>query len=111
MIVAGVVHFCIPETYAPFIPVWMPAAAVVYVSGAVEILLGLGCLFSKTRRAATLGILLLMIAFLPLHVADALKESPAIGSHAIALVRLPLQFVLIAWAWYIWRKQPLQAQL
>jgi len=35
---------------------------------------------------------------------DVFKENPAIGSHQLALIRLPLQFVLILWAWFIAKK-------
>jgi hypothetical protein len=44
-----------------------------------------------------------MLAFLPLHLMDVFKDAPAIGSHKAALVRLPLQFVFILWAWFIYR--------
>jgi uncharacterized membrane protein len=48
----------------------------------------------------------MMLAFLPLHILDVFKENPAIGSHEAALVRLPLQFVLILWAWFIKKRNP-----
>ena len=104
LIFGGVNHFLKPEMYLPFIPLSLPGKFIIYVSGAVEIALGIGTLVAKTRSLATLGILLLMIAFLPLHVMDVFKESPAIGTHEAALIRLPIQFVLIAWAWYIHKK-------
>jgi uncharacterized membrane protein len=40
-----------------------------------------------------------MIAFLPLHIIDVFLDNPAIGSKTLAYIRLPLQFVLIFWAW------------
>jgi uncharacterized membrane protein len=51
-----------------------------------------------------LGILAMMLVFLPLHIWDIFRENPAIGSHKVALIRLPIQFVLIAWAWFISKK-------
>jgi uncharacterized membrane protein len=104
MILGGVNHFIKPAMYLPFIPSILPGMAIVYLSGALEIGLGVGALIPKTRSIATLGILLLMVMFLPLHVMDVFKESPAIGSHDAALIRLPIQFVLIAWAWFIHKK-------
>jgi len=101
MILGGVNHFLKPEMYLPFIPASLPGLFIIYASGVIEIALGVGALLKRTRKQATLGILLLMVVFLPLHIMDVFKENPAIGSHQIALVRLPLQFVLIAWAWYI----------
>jgi uncharacterized membrane protein len=72
--------------------------------GILEIAIGIAVFFPQTRSYATLGLLLMMLAFLPLHIADVFKEMPAIGSHKAALVRLPLQFVFILWAWFIYRK-------
>ncbi len=104
MILGGINHFVKPEMYLPFIPASLPGLTIIYLSGAVEILLGAGALIPKARSMSTLGILFLMIAFLPLHAVDVFKDSPAIGSHQLALVRLPLQFVLIGWAWFISKK-------
>ncbi len=104
MIFGGVNHFIKPEMYAPFIPDFLPSLAVNYLTGIVEIAVGVGVFIPRFRSMATLGILLMMLVFLPLHIFDVFKENPAIGSHQAALIRLPLQFVLIAWAWYIHKK-------
>ena len=101
MIVGGINHFLKPDMYLPFIPEMLPQKAIIYLSGVVEIALGVGAFVPQWRSKATLGILLLMIAFLPLHVIDVFKAHPAVGNHETALIRLPLQFVLIAWAWFI----------
>jgi uncharacterized membrane protein len=104
LIFAGINHFLKPEMYAPFIPDFMPGVLVNYLVGILEVVLGLGVLIPRFRYHAALGILLLMLAFLPLHVWDVFREHPAIGSHQVALIRLPLQFILIAWAWFISRR-------
>lgn len=104
MIVGGINHFLKPEMYFPFIPEVLPQKAIIYLSGVVEIALGVGACLPQWRSKATLGILLLMIAFLPLHIIDVFKDSPAVGTHESALVRLPFQFVLILWAWFINKK-------
>jgi len=101
MVVGGVNHFLKPEMYFPFIPEMLPRIAIVYASGVVEILLGIGAFIPQFRSKATLGILLLMLAFLPLHVWDVFKLNPAVGTHEAALIRLPIQFGLILWAWFI----------
>lgn len=101
LIAGGTMHFIRPEVYNPFIPDALPKLAVNYASGIVEIVLGIGLLTTKYIRMAATGTFLLMIAFLPLHVMDAFSEQPAIGSKTIAYIRLPLQFVLIYWPWYI----------
>lgn len=101
MIIAGVNHFVKPEMYAPFIPEFLPNIATNYLTGILEIGVGVGTFIPKYRSMATLGILVMMLVFLPLHILDVFKENPAIGSHQVALIRLPIQFVLILWAWYI----------
>ena len=101
MIIAGVNHFIKPAMYAPFIPEFLPNVAINYLTGFVEITLGVGVFIPKFRSMATLGILIMMLVFLPLHIIDVFKENPAIGSHQVAIIRLPIQFVLILWAWFI----------
>lgn len=104
MIFGGVMHFINPGIYEPFIPDFLPKDLVNYASGALEIVVGIGAMIPRYRSWGTLGILLLMLAFLPLHVMDVFKENPAIGSHQMAVIRLPIQFVFILWAWFIHKK-------
>ena len=101
MMVAGIAHFTKPATFLPFIPDFMPKTAINYAVGIIEIALSLSVYAPQYRTQAAQGIFFLMIAFLPLHIADVFKEIPAIGSHQAALIRLPIQFVLIGWAWFI----------
>jgi uncharacterized membrane protein len=103
LIVAGFNHFINPEIYGPFIPDWMPLLLTNILTGIVEMGLGIGLLLRKYRRQAAFGVFILMILFLPLHLVDVFKDHPAIGSKTLAMIRLPLQFLLIYWAWYISR--------
>jgi hypothetical protein len=50
-----------------------------------------------------LGIMILMIAFLPIHIIDIFRENPVIGSQVAALIRVPVQLLIIAGAWYAWK--------
>jgi uncharacterized membrane protein len=104
MILGGMMHFINPEMYNPFIPDFLPKDLVNYVTGILEISVGIGAIIPRYRSAGTLGILVLMLAFLPLHIIDVFKDNPAIGSQQAALIRLPIQFVLIFWAWFIHKK-------
>jgi uncharacterized membrane protein len=104
MIFAGISHFLKPATFSPFMPDFLPQAAINYLAGILEIVVGVGVFIPRFRSLSTLSILVMMLLFLPLHVIDVFKENPAIGSHQAALVRLPIQFVLIAWAWFISKK-------
>ncbi|AWW00119.1 DoxX family protein [Arcticibacterium luteifluviistationis] len=104
MIYGGVNHFLKPAMYVPFIPDFLPTDFINYGSGLLEIILGIGLVIPKFRYQAALGVLILMLVFLPLHVMDVFADTPAIGSHDAAIVRLPVQFLFILWAWFISRK-------
>jgi uncharacterized membrane protein len=104
MIYGGVNHFIKPEMYVAFIPDFLPNQFTNYLFGVLEIVCGVGVFIPPFRGWATLGILAMMLIFLPLHVWDVFREKPAIGKHEWALVRLPFQFLFIAWAWFISRK-------
>jgi uncharacterized membrane protein len=104
MILAGIMHIIKPYAYDAFIPDFMPKVLVNYVTGILEMLIGIGTLTKRFRSRATFLLFILMIAFLPLHTLDLFKEQPAVGSPTLALIRFPLQFILIAWAWFIHSK-------
>lgn len=101
MILGGVAHFVTPAMYLAFIPNFLPKEHINYGSGIAEIVIGICVFIPRFRTQATLGILVLMVAFLPLHIIDIFRDSPAIGSHQLALIRLPVQCILIGWAWFI----------
>jgi len=89
-------HIAAPEFYAGFIPEpiphWLANGFAVVVEGAI----GIGLFLPRLRARAGLAFAALMIGFLPLHLWDALKEAPAIGSHTAAYVRIVIQLLLIA---------------
>lgn len=105
MIAGGVNHFLTPESYFRLIPDFFPKAITNYLAGVVEIALGIGVFIPGVRNLSTKGILLLMFIFLPLHVWDVFRDDPAIGSHNMAMIRLPVQFIFILWAWFISRAE------
>ena len=70
------------------------------LSGAAEILGGIGVLVPRFRRAAGLGLLLLLAAVFPANINVALHGWPGYPVPAwILWVRLPLQAVPAAWVW------------
>jgi uncharacterized membrane protein len=103
LILAGVNHFINPQMYSPFIPDWMPLLLTNIFTGIIEVGLGAGLLLKKNRKIAAFGVFILMLLFLPLHLADVFKEHPAIGSKTVAIIRLPIQFLLIWCSWYIYK--------
>lgn len=100
LIVSGIGHFMNPEMYFPFIPDFLPKSIINALAGGVEIILGIGVFIPKYKKMALLGICLLMLVFLPIHIIDAFKETPVIGSKTAAIVRIGVQFVLIYLPWF-----------
>jgi uncharacterized membrane protein len=105
MILGGIIHFINPEMYYPFLPDTFPKAFIIYASGVLETAIGVGVFIKRWRVFSIKAIFILMIIFLPLHVIDVFKENSAIGSKLLAYIRLPLQFVLIYWAYFIQEKK------
>jgi uncharacterized membrane protein len=108
MVVVGVLHFATPEPFVRIVPAWLPAPlALVLVSGAFEILGGVGLLVPRTRNLAGLGLVALYVAVFPANVNMAVNHvalDPASRIPSVALwARLPLQAVLIAWA--LWARR------
>jgi uncharacterized membrane protein len=101
-IYAGIMHFIKPRFFNHFIPAGLPKLAVNYIAGFIEFFLGIGLFFPATTNNASLGIFILLILFLPIHIWDATKIKPAIGSKKLAYIRIPLQFLLMYGAYIIY---------
>lgn len=74
----------------------------VYISGACEIAGGLAVLPRRTRRLAGGGLLALLVAVFPANIQMLLSARAAATSPwviGLLWLRLPLQFVLMAWVW------------
>jgi uncharacterized membrane protein len=99
---AGIMHIIKPTFFKNFIPNFLPKLAVNYIFGALEFMVGFGLFFTETVRNAAVGIFVLMLIFLPIHIWDATKAKPAIGSKKIAFVRIPLQFLLMYCAYIVY---------
>jgi len=113
-VVAGVLHFVVPELYVQIVPPIFPAAlALVYLSGLAEIAVGIGLLLPRTRQYAAWATVALLVAIFPANVYMAthgvvIDGLPG-GGDPSAIVRwgrLPLQGVLILWALWYTRSSP-----
>jgi len=116
-VVAGINHFRDIDFYLPMMPKDLPAhRALVELSGVAEFALGLtllllGARAPRLRRWAAWGVIALLIAIFPANLNIALNDVPIGGrDHGFGVwnwVRLPLQAVLIGWAWlYARRSEP-----
>jgi uncharacterized membrane protein len=105
MIVAGISHFIIPDTYVKIVPPQLPyPEAIVYISGFFEILGGIGLLVPPTSQAAAWGLLVLIIAVYPANINMAVNHihlDNIPDGNWFQAIRLPFQFVLIAWAYWL----------
>jgi len=100
-VVAGASHFRIPALYKSIMPSWLPwHSEIVFISGLIEIVLGVLLLVPATRVSAAWGIIILLILVFPANIQMAMNYSrdknPATW---ITIVRLPLQVLLIWWAY------------
>jgi uncharacterized membrane protein len=102
-LVAGALHFAFPNVYLKIMPPYLPNhLLLVYISGAAEVLGGLGLLIPSTRKAAAWGLVALLIAVLPANVYMAtshMRLPGVMGQSWAQWLRLPLQIPLILWAW------------
>lgn len=107
MVLAGLNHFRDPDVYARIMPAALPAPYfLVYLSGVAEIAGGLGLILARTRRLASWGLIAMLIAIVPANVNMAVNHLPLGGEVPptwVLWARLPLQLVLIAWAWWVGR--------
>lgn len=98
-IFAGIMHFVKPRMYIRIIPPYLPNPKILNaLAGAIEIILGIGLFFENTRSISAIGIILLLLAVFPANIYMYQKGAKGIPKWAL-LLRLPLQFVLIAWAY------------
>ncbi|MBK1884508.1 DoxX family protein [Luteolibacter pohnpeiensis] len=102
--VAGIAHFASPETYLPLMPDYLPwHLPLIYLSGAAEIIGGLGLWIPKLRRAAGWWLIAVLLGVFPANIHMLVNHVPLAGRPVpewILWARLPLQFLLIAWIWW-----------
>jgi uncharacterized membrane protein len=97
-------HFIKTRPMSEMLPPWVPGRiAIIYVTGVLEIAGAVGLLVPTTSRLAGICLILFMLAVLPSNVYAALKRVD-MGGHGegprYLLVRVPLQLLLMAWAYW-----------
>lgn len=98
---AGINHFRNPKMYLRIIPPYLPNHKLLnYLSGAAEIILGALLIFPITKNYAAWGIILLLVAVFPANLYMFQNREASFGLPKwILLLRLPLQLLLICWAY------------
>ena len=98
---AGINHFIRPDFYLKIMPAWLPLhKELVFISGVAEVLCAVLLLFSKTRRLGAWAVIALLVAVFPANLQMLLDykrdNNPMLW---IAVLRLPIQLLLIWWAY------------
>ncbi len=108
IITVGITHFANPAPFVKIMPPQLPyPLELVYISGFFEVLGGVGLLIPWVSVAAAWGLVALFIAVFPANINMTVNDIQLDGiPHNPVLYwgRLPLQAVLIAWAWWYTRE-------
>ncbi len=97
---AGFMHFKSPKFFLKITPKWVPAPEKVnLIVGAIEVALAIGLLIPQTRHLAAWGIIALLIAVFPANIYHFQKSLDKKRQVIPTLIRLPIQFLLIYWAY------------
>ncbi len=110
MVSVGLSHFLWPEPFMRIVPSYLPAPyALVLVSGAFEIAGGLGLLWARSRRLASLGLVALFVAVFPANIHMAVHEIQLVPDGTMPVwamwARLPFQALFIAGALWVGRER------
>jgi len=102
---AGINHFINPESYIHIIPHYIPFPVLMnIIAGIAEISFALMLIWPKTRHWAVYGIMLMLAAFLPVHIQMLIDAPFKLGNITVtplfAWGRLILQPVLMLWVWW-----------
>ena len=104
-VAGGVGHFVKTDVYMRIMPPYLPYhRALVLLSGVFEVVLGLLLLVPTTSRPAAWGLIALLVAVFPANLFMYQHPEKFGLSPTLLLIRLPLQGVLILWAYAYTRR-------
>ncbi len=107
-VVAGALHFTSPDFYVSIMPPYLPChLELVYLSGVLEILGGLVVLVAPLRRLTGYALIALLAAvyLANIHMALNPEDFAHLASRWALTLRLPVQFVFVAWTWWATRPE------
>ncbi len=106
-VIAGINHFLKPQFYEKMMPSYIPFHSFcIYFSGICEVLFAVLLIPTKTRKTSAWLIILMLTVFFIIHIQMLIDnwDNDDVMFWA-SIVRIPLQFVLIWWAW-LYTKNP-----
>jgi len=98
-------HAIQAEGMVQMLPPWVPfRLPLVYATGLLELIIGLALFFPKFQVNAAKTAIMVFIIFFPANIYAAINAT-GLGGHqwgpVYLLIRLPLQLILIAWAYFL----------
>jgi uncharacterized membrane protein len=105
MVAIGILHFTHAPIFMSIMPDWLPLhRELVLLSGGIEISLGVMLFLERTQVLAAWGLIVLLVAVFPANV-YMYQHASVFGLPPMALLlRLPVQGLLIFWAWIFARR-------
>ena len=105
LMVAGTLHLTRPAPFKRIVPPSLPAPGLlVAISGVAELLLGIALLVPRLSHLAAWGCICLFVAVFPANIFLFQHQELLPAPPILHLARLPLQGVLILWAY--WHTRP-----
>jgi uncharacterized membrane protein len=109
MVIIGVMHFVSPEPFVAIVPNGLPhPLAFVYGSGLIEVIAGAGLFFPAVSQISAWTLILLYVCVFPANWYQAVHNISVAGlPHDPPLIwlRIPMQALLIAWAYWLTRDE------
>jgi len=108
-VLAGVNHFLNPQFYYPLFPNYLQKWGSILnsLAGFAEVILAIGLLFTATRKYASVLIIIMLLAFLPVHiyfieVKSCIPNSNICVPEWVGWIRLIIIHpILIFWAYFV----------
>ncbi len=104
-VVAGLLHFIIPEFYLAMMPTFIPFQQFfIVISGIAEVAGAIGIQIPRLRKFAGIGLIVLLVAVFPANIYVAVSN-PTIPNLEYSVssmwLRLLLQPIFIVWVWWV----------
>ncbi len=101
----GVMHFVKPRSLTYMIDNFLPfAKQLIYLTGALEIILAIGLLFPATQQLSAWGLIGLLVLMFPANINVAVNQLPSPGGLPAkpwyVWSRLAFQPLYLAWLWW-----------
>lgn len=104
-VVAGLLHFIIPEFYLAMMPPFLPFQQFLIIfSGIAEVAGAIGIQIPRLRKLAGIGLIVLLVGIFPanIYVAVANPIIPNLEYSVSSMwLRLLLQPIFIVWVWWV----------